>query len=173
MLQEYKNQIPDYAKDLKLNVSNIISESPMTQLNAAQIAGIALASAYATKDAHLIRVFKSDEALDDANVQAAKSAASIMAMNNVYYRFLHLVHDTEYQQMPANLRMNVISNPGISKTDFELYALAVSAINGCGLCMDSHAKVLNKAGVSKADIQHAIRIAAVVNGLAQVSKIEE
>ena len=172
MLQEYQNQLPEYAKDLKLNVSSVLSESPTTQLTTAQIAGIALASAYATKDASLIAVFNNSDALDDIHIQAAKAAASIMAMNNVYYRFVHLVNDTEYQHMPANLRMNIISNPGIAKTDFELYALAVSAINGCGLCMDSHAKTLSKAGISKAGIQHAIRIAAVISGLAQVSHIE-
>jgi len=173
MLQEYKNSIPDYAKDLKLNVSSILNESPMTQLTAAQIAGIALASAYATKNTQLIAAIKSNDALDEANLQAAKAAASIMAMNNIYYRFLHLVNDSEYQQMPANLRMTIIGNPGIEKTDFEMYALAVSAINGCGMCMESHAKILNKSGVSKADIQHVIRIAAVINGLSQVSAIEE
>lgn len=173
MLQEYKNSIPDYAKDLKLNVNSILNESPMTQLTAAQIAGIALASAYATKNKQLINAIKNDDILDSTNIQAAKSAASIMGMNNIYYRFLHLVNDSEYQQMPANLRMTIIGNPGIEKTDFEMYALAVSAINGCGMCMESHAKILNKSGVSKSDIQHVIRISAVINGLAQVSSIEK
>lgn len=173
MLQEYKDTIPDYAKDLKLNVGTILNESPMTQLSTAQIAGIALASAYATKNKQLISAIKNNDVLDNAHIQAAKAAASIMGMNNIYYRFLHLVNDPEYQQMPANLRMTVIGNPGIAKTDFEMYALAVSAINGCGMCMESHAKTLNKSGISKADVQHVIRIAAVINGLAQVSVIEE
>lgn len=75
-------------------------------------------------------------------------------------------------RLPANLRMNIIANPGIDKKDFELYSLAVSAINGCGLCIDAHANTLIKAGLSKHSIQHVIRIAAVLNGLAQVSIIE-
>ena len=66
---------------------------------------------------------------------AARAAAAIMGMNNIYYRFLHLVEDAEYQTMPARLRMNVIGNPGIDKLDFELLSLAVSAVNGCGLCV--------------------------------------
>ena len=63
-----------------------------------------------------------------------------MGMNNIYYRFLHLVEDGEYQTMPARLRMNIIGNPGIDKLDFELLSLAVSAVNGCGLCVTSHEK---------------------------------
>src|SRR5204862_96628 len=73
-----------------------------------------------------------------AHVSAAHAAASIMAMNNVYYRFLHLVEDAEYAKLPARLRMNVIGSPGIARADFELLALAVSAINGCGTCVASH-----------------------------------
>ena len=70
-----------------------------------------------------------------------------MGMNNIYYRFLHLVEDGEYQTMPARLRMNVIGNPGIDKLDFELISLAVSAVNGCGLCVTSHEQKLREEGV--------------------------
>jgi alkyl hydroperoxide reductase subunit D len=87
-------------------------------------------------------------------------------MNNVYYRFLHLVNDEEYARMPARLRMNVIGSPGVPKEDFELYSLAVSAINGCGLCVENHEKALRKAGVDREAIQSAVRIAAVVRAAA-------
>jgi alkyl hydroperoxide reductase subunit D len=89
-----------------------------------------------------------------------------MAMNNVYYRFTHLVGDSEYQTLRAGLRMNAMSNPGCDKIDFELCSLAVSAINGCGMCMDSHEKTLRKHGVTAQAIQSAVRIAAVVNAVA-------
>jgi alkyl hydroperoxide reductase subunit D len=92
-------------------------------------------------------------------------------MNNVYYRFVHLVSDKEYGKLPAKLRMNVIGSPGIAKVDFELYALAVSAINGCGMCMDAHVHEVAKAGVSRVGVQSAIRIAAVVNATAQALSI--
>jgi alkyl hydroperoxide reductase subunit D len=91
-----------------------------------------------------------------------------MGMNNVYYRFLHLVGDADYQTMPARLRMNVMANPGIDKLDFELYSLAVSAVNGCGLCIESHEKLLRKHEVSREAIQSAVRIAAVVHAVAVV-----
>ena len=85
--------------------------------------------------------------LDAAHVSAAHAAAAVMAMNNVYYRFLHLVQDEEYAKLPARLRMNVIGNPGIDKADFELLALAVSAINGCGSCVAAHERQLRAAWI--------------------------
>jgi len=90
-----------------------------------------------------------------------------MAMNNVYYRFIHLAADDEIKKMPANLRMQVIANPGVPKVDFEIMSLAVSAINGCGMCMESHVHEVVKAGLSKQGAQSAIRIAAVLNAAAQ------
>ncbi len=89
-----------------------------------------------------------------------------MAMNNIYYRFVHLASNKEYATMPARLRMNVIANPGVDKADFELWSLAVSAINGCGACIDAHEKVLTEAGVAAATIQTAVRFAAIIQSVA-------
>ena len=91
-----------------------------------------------------------------------------MAMNNVYYRFVHLASNKEYGTLPAKLRMNVIGNPGIDKADFELFSLAVSAMNGCGMCIDSHEKVLKQHGVSADVIQAGARIASVIKAVATV-----
>lgn len=88
-------------------------------------------------------------------------------MNNVYYRFVHLVGG-DYAKMPARLRMNIIARPGVEKADFELWSMAVSAINGCGMCMESHEQQLRAAGISTEQIQTAVRIAATVSGLAVV-----
>jgi alkyl hydroperoxide reductase subunit D len=91
-----------------------------------------------------------------------------MGMNNVYYRFLHLVEDGEYQQLPARLRMNVLANPGIDKLDFELLSLAVSAVNACGLCITAHEQQLRSHGFTREAIQSAVRIAAVVHAVAGI-----
>jgi alkyl hydroperoxide reductase subunit D len=91
-----------------------------------------------------------------------------MGMNNIYYRFLHLSSNPEYGQLPGRLRMSVIGNPGIEKADFELFSLAVSAVNGCGLCVDSHEKVIRQHGISAEGIQSAVRIAAVLHAVAAV-----
>ena len=99
---------------------------------------------------------------------AARAAAAVMAMNNVYYRFVHLASNPEYGTMPAKLRMNVIGAPGIEKDDFELFSLAVSAMNGCGMCIDSHERLLLEHGVKPEAIQSAVRIAAVMKALATV-----
>ena len=91
-----------------------------------------------------------------------------MAMNNVYYRFLHLVEDAEYAKLPARLRMNVIGNPGIARADFELLSLAVSAINGCGTCVAAHERQLRQHGLEREAVQSAVRIAATVHAVARV-----
>ncbi|MGB6976993.1 MAG: carboxymuconolactone decarboxylase family protein [Gammaproteobacteria bacterium] len=167
-IEQLNDKLSDCAKDIKLNFSVILTEEGAPDLNHKQRYGIALASAYAIKNAMLITAIMNEAIihLTDNEIKAARSAANIMAMNNVYYRFIHLVSDKSYGNMPAKLRMNVIANPGISKDDFELNCLAVSAINGCGLCIDAHTQALMKEGISKLGIQSAIRIAAVLNGVA-------
>jgi alkyl hydroperoxide reductase subunit D len=140
-----------------------------------QIYSIALASAYATKTPAVVQAVHEEASatLSEAEIQATKAAATIMAMNNVYYRFSHLVSDKEFSKMPAKLRMNVIGAPGIEKADFELMSLAVSAINGCGMCMDAHVHEVTKAGVSKLGVQSCIRIASVINAAAQAHFVYE
>ena len=166
--KELKNLLPDHAKDIKLNLSRVLVEEG-DGIKQNQIYAIALACAHATKNTLLIDTFNTEALhfLTEEEISAAKAAAVIMAMNNVYYRFVHLVSDKSYQQLPAQLRMNIMANPGTDKITFELMSLAVSAINGCGLCMDSHSQVLIKADLSKTAIQKVIRIAAVINAVAQ------
>lgn len=170
-------EIKDYAKDIKLNLSAVLKTNPESVLQENQIYAIALSCAYATKNQDLVQFVldkakeKTGENLAENEITAAKSAASIMAMNNIYYRFAHLVSDKEYLQMPAGIRMNVIANSGVSNIDFEAYCLAVSAINGCGLCIDSHVKALAKSGLDKRTIAHIIRVAAVINAAAQALTI--
>lgn len=166
-LEQLKTQLPDYAKDIRLNLSSVLTAEGAPDLTLNQIHGVALSSAYATRNQAVIEAIKGEVALSEAEQDAAKAAATIMGMNNIYYRFVHLVGDEEYKKMPAKLRMNVIGTPGIPKVDFELYSLAVSAINGCGMCIEAHNHEVLKAGVTKLGVQSAIRIAAVINASAQ------
>jgi alkyl hydroperoxide reductase subunit D len=172
-LEAFKDSLGNFAKDIKLNLGTVLTEDDTTGLSQRQIYGIALASAYSTKNLNVIKALAEDVAglVSEEEFNAAKAAATIMAMNNVYYRFVHLVSDKEYGKMPAKLRMNIIANPGIAKVDFELYCLAVSAINGCGMCIDAHVREVAKAGISKAAIQAVIRIAAVIHAAAQANVI--
>lgn len=167
-LTTIKNLIPDYAKDLRLNLSSVLSVEGAPGLSEQQIAGVALASAVAARNPTVLAAIETATAatLGTQYVAAAKAAASIMGMNNIYYRFVHLVSNPEYGTLPAKLRMNVIGAPGIDKKDFELFSLAVSAINGCGACVDAHEKVVRHAGLSAEAVQSAVRIAAVVHGVA-------
>lgn len=171
-LEDLKALLPDYARDIKLNLSSLEREEALTEQQLyGTLAACALACGNATVIRHLIEAAAAH--LSDEALTAAKAAASVMAMNNIYYRFTHLVSSADYKTMPARLRMNVIANPGIEKADFELYSLAVSAINGCGMCIDSHEAVLRKAGVKPAAIQSAARIAAIIHAVARAMDGEE
>lgn len=170
-LETLKNALPDYAKDLKLNLGTLSNE---TSLNDQQKWGTFLACAFAVGEATTIRALigETESKLTPEAVRAAKAAAAIMGMNNVYYRFTHLVHNETYRTTPAKLRMQVIGAPGIDKPDFELYCMAVSAVNGCGMCMDSHEAVLRQAGFTTEQIQASVRIGAVVNAVARTLAAE-
>jgi lipoyl-dependent peroxiredoxin subunit D len=167
-LDAIKGSLPDYAKDLRLNLDSVLSESGAAGLNPRQIAIIALASAIASRHEPLTKAIAAHVAgvLTEAEANAARAAAAIMGMNNIYYRFTHLVGNEEYAAMRAGLRMNVMANPGCDKIDFELASLAVSAVNGCGMCMESHEKTLRKHEVAPAAMQSAAKIAAVMHAVA-------
>ncbi|ROR42360.1 alkyl hydroperoxide reductase [Kitasatospora cineracea] len=170
-LDELKAALPDYAKDLKLNLGSVIGNSDLPEQ---QLWGTVLACAMATGSASVLRELEPEAkaVLKPEAYEAAKGAAAIMAMNNVYYRTLHLLSDKEYGTMRAGLRMNIIGSPGVDKVDFELWSFAVSAINGCGQCLDSHEGVLRKAGVDREVIQAAIKVAATVQAVAAVLDAE-
>ena len=164
-LDSLKQALPDYAKDLKLNLSSLANEPALTDQ---QRAGTFVAAALASRNASVTRALIGEFApqLSSEALAAAKAAAAIMAMNNIYYRFVHLASNGDYGTLPAKLRMTVIGKPGVDKADFELWSLAVSAINGCGLCIDAHERELRKAGLGTEQIQAAVRIAAVVHAVA-------
>lgn len=160
--------VPEYAKDLRLNLTSALSPGGSAGLSETQIAGTLLAASIATRNEALRDAIAeaTQHVLEPAQQRAARAAASVMAMNNIYYRATHLIADREYAAMPAKLRMNVIGNPGVDKVDFEIYSLAVSAINGCGACLSAHEKVLRKSGIEAQGVQSTLRLAAIVNGIA-------
>lgn len=169
-LESLRAAMPDHARDIRLNLGSLAAEPALTE---AQRAGTFIASALASRNATVTRAIMAEfaPALSDEALAAARSAAAIMAMNNIYYRFVHLVGG-EYATMPAKLRMNVMAKPGVDKATFELWSLAVSAINGCGMCMESHEKAVRQHGLTAEQVQAAARIAAVVHAAAAVLDAE-
>lgn len=169
-IEHLKSQLPDYAKDLRLNLESVLSEGGAPGLSQKQIALVALSSAIASRHAPLteaIAQFAAQHA-EEPELDGARTAAALMGMTNIYYRFLHLVENDEYGTLRAGLRMNAMANPGIDKIDFDLASVAVSAINGCGSCVASHERTLRKHDVSAQAVQSAARIAAVLHAVAVV-----
>jgi len=166
-LREFAEALPDYAKDIRLNLNSLSGDQT---LNDQRKYGLLLTTAHGSGYKPLVEAAEAECApkLSPEAANAARAAAAVMAMNNVYYRFTHLASNKEYGTLPAKLRMNVIGAPGIDKADFELFCLAVSAQNGCGMCIDSHEKVLKGHGVPADVIQAAARIGAVMTAAATV-----
>jgi lipoyl-dependent peroxiredoxin subunit D len=164
-IETLTSRLPDYAKDLRLNLSSLATEAALTEQ---QRAGAFVATAIASRNPEVIAAITAEFApkLSPEALTAAKTAAAIMAMTNVYYRFVHLASAPDYGTMPARLRMNALAKPGVDKVDFELWSIAVSAVNGCGMCIDSHEKTLRNHGVAADVVQAVVRIAATVHAVA-------
>lgn len=166
-METFLESIPEYAKDLKLNLGSVLRQTELTEQ---QAWGTAVCSAVASRNARLLEAILAEAAghLSEQAVFAAKAAAAVMGMNNIFYRFRHLSSNPKYGEMPARLRMQVIRTHGSDPVDFELWCLAVSAINGCGACVDAHEHVLREKGVGEETILAAVRIASVIHALAAV-----
>ena len=165
-LETLRASLPDEARDIKLNLGAVLGgNAPLTT---AQRWGLIVACATATRHAEL-----RDAALADAAARVApevladaKAAAALMAMNNVFYRFRHMVGKPSYDQKPARLRMNRLAQPASNKLDFELFCLAVSALNACELCIGAHEKVVVEGGLTEDHVMEAVRIAATLQAVA-------
>ncbi len=170
-LEELSNQIPDYAKDMRVNLSNVLQQA---ELNDQQRWGTAAACAMVCHNMDVIEAIVTEAAkhLSPEALSASKTAAAIMGMNNIYYRFQHLVGREKYREIPARLRMQGIRTHGSDPVDFELWCLAVSAINGCGSCVASHEAVVVSKGITEEQVVAAIRIAAVIHAVASVMDTE-
>ncbi len=163
--------IPEYAKDLKHNLTAVLAQP---ELSAQQAWGTAVSCAIASKSPRLTEALAVEAAqhIGERAVSAAKTAAAIMGMNNIFYRFRHLSGNPKYEDMPAKLRVQALRSHGADALDFELWCLAVSAINACGACVDGHERALRERGIGEEKILASVRIASVVFALSAVMETE-
>ncbi len=164
-LDGIRQALPDAARDIKLNLQSVLQQSTLSE---PQRWGVAVAAAIAARNPRLREAIVADArgVLPPAVLEDAVAAAAVMAMNNVYYRFRHLVGKPSYGAMPARLRMTRIARPATNKVDFELFSLAVSAINACETCIQAHERVVLEGGLTEEQVHDAVRIAATVHGAA-------
>jgi alkyl hydroperoxide reductase subunit D len=165
-----KDRIPDFAKDIRLNLDAVLARSSLEPHHAA---GAALASAFAARSPELVDAIRGGTALDATQAQAALTAAALMGMNNVWYPYLEMAGDADLKTMRAELRMNAYAtHGGVDRTSFELYALAASIVGKCEFCVRSHYKLLRDSGLNTQQLRDVGRIAAVVNAAAQVVALQ-
>jgi alkyl hydroperoxide reductase subunit D len=169
-LNSSKSLIPDYAKDIRLNVDGTIARSSLEGNDAV---GVALAAAFAAKSKVIIDIIKASGALSPEEINAALTASALMGMNNIWYPFVEMTDDPDMKTQVAQLRMNAYAtNGGVDKRRFEMYALAASVVGKCHFCVKSHFELLKKEGMSTVQLRDVGRIAAVVNAAAQVIAAE-
>jgi lipoyl-dependent peroxiredoxin subunit D len=170
-LERLLESCPEYAKDIKLNMGSVLRQAELTEQ---QTWGTAVCSAIAARSPLVLEAILTEAAarLSAPAMFAAKAAAALMGMNNIFYRFRHLSGNEKYSAMPARLRMQTIRTHGGDPVDFELWCLAVSAINGCGACVASHENALREKGVGEETILAAVRIASTIHALAAVMDAE-
>jgi len=165
-LNSIKELIPDYAKDIRLNLDGTIARSSLQGNDAV---GVALAAAFAAKSKKIVDIIKSSNAISPEEIQAALTASALMGMNNVWYPYVEMAEDAELKTQPAQLRMNAYANSGgLDKRRFEMYALAASIIGKCHFCVKSHFDLLRKEGMSATQLRDVGRIAATINAAAHV-----
>ncbi len=160
-LEQLRQTLPEPARDIKLNLQAVLTSGALSET---QRWGVAAACAIATRNPAL-RAATLADALQfggEAVVDDAKAAAALMAMNNVYYRFRHMAGKEVYNAKPARLRMTRIAQPKTSKIDFELFCLAVSAVNACEQCIRAHERTVVEGGLTDEHVHDAVRIAATI-----------
>ena len=172
-IEALRAALPEAAKDVKLNVQAVLTgSSPLSQ---PQRWGVAVTAAYAARNPAVRRaILEAAQAqVDAAVIEDAQAAAALMAMNNVFYRFRHMVEKPSYEQKRANLRMNRLVKPATNKLDFELFSLAASAINGCATCIQAHEREVVSGGLSEDHVHEAVRIAATIQSFAVATELGE
>jgi len=162
---------PDVAKDVRINLPNVLT--PAT-LNADQVWGTAIACAHASRNDALKQALEADAraaGIADGVIADAKAAAVLMGMNNVIYRFKHVIIKEDYEKKPIRLRMQRLAQVTSTKADFELFCLAVSAINNCQNCMAAHEAAVLKQGLTEDHVWDSIRIASTIHAAAIAAEI--
>ena len=169
-LNSIKDLIPDYAKDIRLNLDGAIARSSLQGNDAV---GVALAAAFAAGSKKIIELIRAGGAISPEEIQAALSASALMGMTNVWYPYVEMADDADLKSQPAQLRMNVYANNGgVEKRRFEMYALAASIVGKCHFCVKSHFELLKKEGMSSQQLRDVGRIAATINAAAQIIAVE-
>src|ERR1700761_3377087 len=157
-----------YLRDLKLNLTSALTSE---HLSTKECALIGLSTAVNSNNSLLIQFFNryaEEQGAPPADTAEAAGCASLLASNNVFYRFRHFTQKEKYGQIPARIRMQLMMKPVTGKEFFELMSLAISAVNGCEMCVNAHEDSLIKLGTTEERIFDAVRIASLVTATGKI-----
>lgn len=165
-ITELLARLPQEAKDLRINAKRVLEGE---SLNTDQTWGVALAATYYIGRSELTDALVADAeeaGLSEGVAEDARAAASLMGMNTIYYRFRHLMNSEAYNQRPANLRMMRMQQVATTRENFELFSIGPAALAGCEMCLKAHEAAVKKGGLGEDNVHDAVRIAAVLHGVA-------
>lgn len=170
-LDALQSALPGYAGDLRRNLASVVDDGRLPE---GQLWGALLACAIAVRSPAVLRAVAPEarERLSAEAYDAARAAAAAMAANNVFFRARHLLSDPGYGHLRTGLRTNVLGARGVPKADYELWCVAVSAVGGCGACLDEHERALRRTGADRETVQEALKVAAVVQAAGTVLDAE-
>lgn len=170
-LDALRSALPGYAADLRRNLASVVDDGRLPQR---QVWGALLACAVAVRSAPVLRAVAPEarERLAPEAYDGALAAAAAMAANNVFFRARHLLSDPGYGRLRTGLRTNVLGARGVPKADYELWCVAVSAVGGCGACLDEHERAVRRTGADRETVQEALKVAAVVQAAGTVLDAE-
>jgi lipoyl-dependent peroxiredoxin subunit D len=157
-----------YLRDLKLNLTSTLTSE---HLSTKECALIGLSTVVNNNNALLIQFFNryaEEQGATPADTAEAVGCASLLASNNIFYRFRHFTQKEKYGQIPARIRMQLMMKPVTGKEFFELMSLAISAVNGCEMCVNAHEDSLIKLGTTEERVFDAVRIASLVTATGKI-----
>jgi alkyl hydroperoxide reductase subunit D len=167
-LDQVKESIPDHAKDIRLNLDAVINRSGLDEVDAH---ACAFAAAIASSNGELaFEISMNGPLAGTPEREAAKTAAALMGMNNIWYPFVEMAGDDSMKGLPAGLRMNAyVTHGGVSKKKFEMYSLCASIVGKCHFCVKSHYDILKNEGMTTQELMAVGRIAAVIAAVGKVA----
>ena len=157
-----------YLRDFKLNFTSALTSQYLSAKECALLGLSVAANNNNTPLAKYYTRYAGEEGATPEEIAEAVACASLLASNNILYRFRHFTQKEKYTQIPARIRMQIMMKPVTGKEFFELMSLTVSAVNGCELCVNAHEDSLIKLGTTEERIFDAIRIASLVTATGKV-----
>lgn len=166
--------LPNYAHDLKINLTNVFLGEEPDGLTTEQLYGVALTAALAIGNEKIYNLVRQEAKmhLEPQHLKAAKYAAMMMSLYNTYHYFSHNQSNDTIRDIDPAFDASSLMDHGIDKVDFEMNLLAASIIYKCGYCVDFHTKRIIDKGIDPKAVTDLAKVAAVLQASSHVLQMQ-